>query len=1010
MPGGGEVGQAWWEADLKDEKLKAKLRELDALLRQQGQMSEATLNRGWAVAADNAGKSLQKLGRGMTSVGDSMTRSLTLPIVGLGAAPGKMALDFDTTLRQTVGLAGVAQGAIGGIREEILAMAGDVGKGPQELAEAFYFVASAGFEADEAMEVLKVSAKAAASGLGETQTIAQVLGGVINAYGKENMTAARAADILTEAVAQGTAEASGFASVIGNVVPGAAALGVSFDQVTAAMAGMTLSGVGVEESATSLINIFSSLQKPTVQAEAALQGLGLSSAELRRQLREEGLLSTLRTLEERFAGNETASAAVFGNIRALRGVTALLGLDTQQLNDVFAEVEDSLGRQQEAYEATEGPQRDVDRAMADISATAIELGQDVLPIVVDVLQEMAGGARDLAAWWRSLDDDTKRLVIQVAAFIAVAGPALSIVGKLTGAVGGLFRAVGFLAGAKGIPLLDTKLKALGLAGAGPLGVIIALGAAVHELGGNADITQKLTRLKEAMEGAGISGEEFAAGVEKSGKNMNEFTDEVLALIDSGELAGRAFRMVRDGVESIPWDHQRDEVQEAGLAWERYQKQISGETVDAVDEASAALAELPPEVRAQLEAAGIAVDQTAPEAFDGGSEEAAKARAEAVRQMGTMLSNIASLFETDETLRDAFQALLDRMDDPYTEAERRADIFSRDTIAVIRGAIQSGDPDVAGDMQQLVESALGQIETMQPGALAAGEAVPTKIRDGMDGSMQELIDWIEGTLNVDILTGLTQLEADEAGVGNIRRYAEGMRRNEMEATAEARYVAGRAKVGLEDADFYGGGRSVVTDKYAPGIDEGQGAARRAAQRVSAAARLATFNEDWYGAGYNIGVAWANGLRSAKDYARINAWELAASTKPGLHGLSPPKEGPLRDIDIGGRNIGLAWAKGFGSVIPEVKSQAGGLAAAAAAALAMSGSATAGDLSLGSIVPPFVGAGSAGNGAAAGGGAPIENHWHTHLHVEGREPIVSNGVDAFNQMTRLLWLEGAPVTNG
>jgi len=50
-----------------------------------------------------------------------------------------------------------------------------------------------------------------------------------------------------------------------------------------------------------------------------------------------------RTLEERFGNNETAAAAVFGNIRALRGVTALLSLDTDQLNGIFADTAGALG-------------------------------------------------------------------------------------------------------------------------------------------------------------------------------------------------------------------------------------------------------------------------------------------------------------------------------------------------------------------------------------------------------------------------------------------------------------------------------------------------------------------------------------------------------------------------------------------------------------------------------------------------------------------------------------------
>ena len=83
----------------------------------------------------------------------------------------------------------------------------------------------------------------------------QVLGLVINAYGKENITAARAADILVAAVKDGTAEADEFAGVLGRVVPTAATLGVAFDQVTAALAGMTLTGLGAAFGATGALAV-----------------------------------------------------------------------------------------------------------------------------------------------------------------------------------------------------------------------------------------------------------------------------------------------------------------------------------------------------------------------------------------------------------------------------------------------------------------------------------------------------------------------------------------------------------------------------------------------------------------------------------------------------------------------------------------------------------------------------------------------------------------------------------
>lgn len=946
MPGGGEIGQAWWEADLKDEKLKAKLRELDQLLRQQGQAAEKALNRGWAASIENAGASLGRLGGRMQSVGNSLTANLTVPILGLGAATSKMGLDFDTTLRQIVGLTDVTQDQIGGIRQELLKLAPEVGKGPQELAEAFYFVASAGFTADEALDVLETSAKAAAAGLGETQSVAQVLGSVINAYGKENITAARAADILVEAISQGTAEAPEFASVIGRVAPTAAALGVTFDQVAASLAGMTLTGLSAEESATSLNQVFVSLLKPTVQAEGAMSDLGLSAEGLRKQLREEGLLTTLRTLEERFAGNEEAAAAVFGNVRALRGVTSLLTLDSEQLNSVFGKVDDSLGRLQQGYEDTEGPQRDIDRAMADLRVTAIELGEDVLPVMVDVLQELAGGARELADWWRSLDDDTKKFVVQMAAVIAVAGPLIRILGTLTSGFGGLLKAVGFLAGEKGIPKLIGWIKAVGPAvtsALGPLALFFAAVSMTDEVdkatGGLWNLYGTMERLKRDIPGFADEWEEVA---QRTGLSTQEFIAAADEALSSGAMTWDEF--VRD-ITNGAMVTLNDALNQSGEDWESYQEQISGAAEKGAADAAASLNNLPPDVKAALEAAGVVVDDTAPEAMDGVSEEAAKQRDLALQAMKDMLAGMANMFETDESVHDAWQALIDRMDDPYTEAERKADIFGQDTVNGIRRGLATNDPGLIGDVIAQVNRLLGEIALMEPGALETGEAVPPALREGMDAQMQALITWIGENVQGPSLDAMSLEDAQKAGVEGIWLYAQGMRQNRLEAVRAAQSVAGQVKAALQ-FDASAGGRSIVS-------------------------------------------TWLNGMQTAY---RGEVWKIEGIVghAANLYGRSLPRIGPLTRPDKGGRSIMETWLGG------QVDAYDAGIGAVHARMDALRAAMTA--TATGATFQASVDALAPQPAIGVDGDVPrgtVVYHREVHLHTEGPTPAKTE-----DDLTRLL----------
>ena len=425
--------------------------------------SELNGLRGMALGAGDA---LQQAGVKMRQTGRTATTGLTLPLLGAGAAIFKVGSDFDTTLRQILALTDTAAADIGRVRDTVLTLAGETGRAPQELAESFYFLASAGFDTNEALDVLRTTAMASAAGMGDAQSIAQVLGLTINAYGHENITAAHAADVLLQAIKDGTAEADAFAGVLGRVVPTAATMGVTFDQVTAALSGMTLTGLSAEEAGTSLNQVLVSLLNPTKEAEDALADMGTSSKKLRQELKEKGLLATLRDLEKRFKGNDEAAGLVFGNVRALRGVLSLLSLDGDQLTQVFADTAGASGDLARAFGITEGPGREFDRAMADIQATLIDLAEGVMPVVVQVL----GGLRDVLGtvreWWGTLDDGTKQFIVTIGLVIAALGPILIVLGAVVGAIGTLVSAfaivlspIGLLVA--GIGLIAVKTGVLG---------------------------------------------------------------------------------------------------------------------------------------------------------------------------------------------------------------------------------------------------------------------------------------------------------------------------------------------------------------------------------------------------------------------------------------------------------------------------------------------------------------------------------------------------------------------
>jgi len=373
---------------------------------------------------NNATKSLNTTAQRFRTFGYLATAAVTMPMVMAGKAAMKMASSYEFSMQKIVGLTGVAQKAVNAWSAEILAVAPKLARGPQELADALYFISSSGIKGARAMEVLKVSAKAATAGLGQTEDIANLLTSVLNAYAGTGMTAAYATDILVAAVREGKAEADQFATSIGSVIPYAAQLGVSFDQVAGAMAAMTLSGASAANSATYLRNFLMKLIKPAKQSIDQIEALGSSFGELRKSLAEKGLMPTLekvRGLTEKY-GIETLGN-IFPNIRALMLYLSLAGKNMKYNSELMERVTNSTGTLGEAFAAVAKTIKvRYDVAISSSKVALISLGKTVAETFLPILESLIKKLEKLTVWFNDLSDAEKHNKLVQLAWIAAAGP------------------------------------------------------------------------------------------------------------------------------------------------------------------------------------------------------------------------------------------------------------------------------------------------------------------------------------------------------------------------------------------------------------------------------------------------------------------------------------------------------------------------------------------------------------------------------------------------------------
>ena len=338
-----------------------------------------------AGAQKKIGRQLQTIGAGFTQVGRTLSIGLTLPLIAAAGAAVKFGSDFSREMAKIETLVGLSSERVKGLGVEVLALSKTVAIGPQELAKALFVITSAGQRGSEAMNILTQAAKASAIGLGDTAEIARAVTSAVNAYGVENLNAARATDILVATVREGNLEASELAGSLGRVLGIAAELGVGFDEVGGFIATFTRVGVSAEEAVTSLRSALQILAKgvsgPT---EEALDKISFSVEQLREVVAEKGLAAGFLELTNRLRDAGIQVAEVFPNLRALSGVLAVTGSQA----DVFAsntlKISESLGIVNEGFERTREEADFLFRQLkTDLGAILTELGIKLLPIIID---------------------------------------------------------------------------------------------------------------------------------------------------------------------------------------------------------------------------------------------------------------------------------------------------------------------------------------------------------------------------------------------------------------------------------------------------------------------------------------------------------------------------------------------------------------------------------------------------------------------------------------------------
>ena len=388
---------------------------------------------------EEASRALAEKGQLIAGLGDKLTLGLTAPLVGLGTVALKEFAQVEAGLAEVVSLTGEVGPAAAATLDEfaggLSGLSSEIGVAQETLVGGLYQALSAGVPRDNVFEFLEIAGKAAIAGVSDTETAVDGLTTIVNSYGSDVIDAARAADVAFATVKAGKTDFQQLSSSLANVLPIASNVGVSFEEVGAAIAQLTARGVGTSEATTQLRGALSELSAAgTDVSDAFTEVAGKSFREF---IADGGdMTGALEILGQAAQEQGVNISDLFGSVEA---GSAILGLAGTNLDAYAAQVENitnSTGAAAAAFSVIdESTSRKFERLSVAAKNVAIEIGAALVPAVEALLpfvQTGVGFIGDLAEAFDGLSPALKQVAVVFGGFLAAVGPFLSIRGRLIG--------------------------------------------------------------------------------------------------------------------------------------------------------------------------------------------------------------------------------------------------------------------------------------------------------------------------------------------------------------------------------------------------------------------------------------------------------------------------------------------------------------------------------------------------------------------------------------------------
>lgn len=419
-----------------------------------------------------AGKQIERSGKAIAGVGTNLTKTVTAPIAGIGVASVKLAADFEKGMSTVQSISGATGTDLEMLSKKAKEMGLKTKYSASESAEAFKYMAMAGWKAGEMADGIEgVMYLAGATGEDLAGT-SDIVTDALTAFGMQAKDTNKFVDVLAQTANKSNTSVSMLGESFKYVAPVAGALKFNAQDVSTALGLMANSGIKASSAGTALRSLFTRMAKPTKESQTAMDALGISLTDSQGNMK--SLDTIMRETRKSFAGltesQKAQYAAALAGKTGMSGLLAIVNSADSDFNELSTAIYNSDGACKKMYDtANNNLSGQLTILKSTVEGIGISFGERLLPYIKQGTEFI----QRLADKFNSLTKAQQDTIIKVGLIAAVVGPAIFLFGRTVMVVGKLVKTVGMVGNA-----FKTAKTVMGLVTAPANAVVLGLTAVV----------------------------------------------------------------------------------------------------------------------------------------------------------------------------------------------------------------------------------------------------------------------------------------------------------------------------------------------------------------------------------------------------------------------------------------------------------------------------------------------------------------------------------------------------